>query len=69
MDVLSDTSKPYNLILTKIDKLKSKQVLIKSEAMCDYIISEGHAGLCSPIVHMVSSHTGYGIHELMCGLI
>jgi GTP-binding protein EngB required for normal cell division len=24
MDVLSDTSKPYNLILTKIDKLKSK---------------------------------------------
>jgi GTP-binding protein EngB required for normal cell division len=69
MNVLADTSKPYSLVLTKIDKLKSKTVHSNAEAMCDYIISEGHAALCSPIVHLVSSHTGYGIHELMCGLI
>jgi len=67
--VLTDTAKPYSLILTKIDKMKSKVVMQKSEVMCDWIVSEGHAALCSPIVHMVSSHSGYGIQELMCGLI
>jgi len=64
METLTDSEQPFNLIFTKVDKIKNeKDILPKAEEIIDTIISKGQT-LCNPIVHLVSTKTGFGLKEL-----
>jgi GTP-binding protein len=69
MEMMVDTGKPFSLILTKADTIKAQSVEQKTQAIIDEVLKMGYGSLCMSLVHIVSSHTGYGIHELMCGLM
>lgn len=68
LDLLVEKSKPVSLVLTKSDKMKAKHVQKTTEAIIKEVQLKGLAGTMSPLVHVVSSYSGYGIHELLCGL-
>ena len=62
MDALTESQQPFNLVLTKVDKIKNeKEVWPKAEKVIAAIEYEGL--LCNPIVHLVSAHSGFGITE------
>lgn len=64
MDMLTDSHKQYTLVLTKVDKIKKEaDIRTKTDAVVNTVISKGHL-LCSPVVHLVSSYTGFGMKEL-----
>ena len=55
--------------MTKSDKVQSKLIKEKTLETIETLKSKGLLQLCSPIVTMVSSYTGYGMHELGCALV
>jgi len=55
--------------MTKSDKVQSKFIKEKTLETIETLKSKGLLQLCSPIVTMVSSYTGYGLHELRCALV
>ena len=57
---LEDRKLPYCITLTKADKLKSPA---DAERAMQKAYEDGAAGriFCSPIVHLTSAHTGYGV--------
>lgn len=69
IDILIDKQTPINIVMTKSDKLPSKFLLSQTQATIETLKSKGLLQLCSPIVSMVSSNTGFGISELRCALI
>ena len=64
MDTLQESQQLFSLVLTKVDKIKhEKDIRPKADAVIEQITSAGlsHA---NPIVHLVSSYTGFGLKEL-----
>ena len=52
------------MVLTKVDKIKNENdVKPRADEIVNKIIAEGQT-LASPVVHLVSSHTGFGMREL-----
>ena len=60
---------PFNLTLTKVDKEKNNKIMETSNSIIEEIKKKGFAGICSPIVHLTSAHTDYGLIELKSSLI
>ena len=70
MDVLTTKMTPFSLVLTKADKLKKvEEVRPRADKIIEQISEKGLLQLCIPIVHIVSSHTGFGINELRSDLV
>lgn len=68
LDLLIEKTKTITLILTKVDKVKAQHVQTNTESVISDLQKAGLTMMLSPIVHLTSSYTGYGLHELMCGL-
>ncbi len=68
LDMLIEQHKTVSLVLTKVDKVKSTHVKEEMMKVINKVQASGLILTMSPIVHLVSSYTGYGLHELMCGL-
>ena len=69
LDLLCEHTKPFTIVLTKADKVKSKFVEKNAQQVIDTVLDKGLSEVCLPIVHMCSTFTGYGMHELKCGMI
>ena len=67
--LLNDSTRPYNLVLTKADKVKSKHVAAKAKKVIEQVRQDGNVDVLMPIVHIVSTYTSYGVAELMSGFI
>lgn len=64
MDALTESSQPFSVVFTKVDKMKNeKEIKPKAEEIILEILDKGLT-MCNPIVHLVSSHTGFGLKEL-----
>jgi len=64
MDALHESSQPFSVILTKVDRIKKpEQIRVKSDAIVAKIVEQGLT-MCNPVVHLVSAHTGFGLPEL-----
>ena len=64
MDTLTESSQPFTLVLTKVDKIKQgEKIMDKAKTTVDQVIDSGFT-LCNPIVHLVSSYSGFGLKEL-----
>ena len=51
-------------MLTKVDRIKQeKDILAKTDAIVKTVIDKGLT-MCNPVVHLVSSHSGFGLKEL-----
>jgi len=51
-------------VLTKVDRIKQeKDILAKTDAIVKTVIDKGLT-MCNPVVHLVSSHTSFGLKEL-----
>ena len=62
MDALTETHQQFSLVLTKVDKIKNeKEVRPRAAEIISAVEDKGL--LCNPIVHLVSSHSGFGIQE------
>ena len=69
MQMLSDRGILVNLVLTKCDKIKPKILHQKAKDVIQKVQDKGYlGGVLSPLVHLTSTYTGYGVHELMCGI-
>jgi GTP-binding protein len=66
VDMLSNTSRPCMIVLTKADKVKDAEIGEQLGKTAEFIKTSG--SLCSPIIHAVSSHNGYGMHEFLSNL-
>ncbi len=64
-----DKQTPINIVMTKSDKIASKFIKEKTMETIEHLKAKGLLQLCSPVVNMVSSNTGYGILELRCSLV
>jgi GTP-binding protein EngB required for normal cell division len=53
IEMLSDTLKPFMIVLTKADKVKDKHIHSALEKTAQFI--KGSGSLCSPMIHAVSS--------------
>ena len=53
VSMLSETHKPFIIILTKADKVKDDNIKEQLQKTADFIKTSG--SLCSPILHAVSS--------------
>lgn len=69
IDILIDKETPVNIVMTKSDKVNSKFIRQNTLDTIEKLKAKGLLQLCSPIINMVSSYTGYGMHELRCSLI
>jgi GTP-binding protein EngB required for normal cell division len=69
IDILIDKQTPINLVMTKSDKVASKFIKEKTLETIEQLKAKGLLQLCSPIINMVSSYTGYGMLELRCALV
>ena len=69
IDILIDKQTPINIVMTKSDKVASKFIKQKTIETIEHLKAKGLLQLCSPIVNMVSSYTGYGMQELRCSLV
>jgi GTP-binding protein EngB required for normal cell division len=67
--MLIELSKPITLVLTKADKMKPKYVMAQSEKVIADVQKRGLIGTSSPLVHIVSTYTGYGMQEITCGVL
>lgn len=68
LDFLCEKTIMVNLVLTKSDKVKPKILLSEAEKIVTMVQKKGLVISMSPIVHMVSCLSGYGVHELQCGI-
>ena len=51
-------------MLTKVDRIKQeKDILAKTDAIVKTVIDKGLT-MCNPVVHLVSSNSGFGLKEL-----
>ena len=69
LDILIDQQIPFNLVMTKSDKVPAKFIKDKTLEAIEHLKHKGLLQLCYPVVNMVSSYTGYGMHELRCSLV
>ena len=69
MKMLTDSSIPFNLVLTKADKMPAKGLENRFRKVIDEVLAKGTAGAVNPIVHLTSTHTGYGVEELMSDMV
>ena len=53
IEMLSDSHKPFILVLTKADKVKDQNIKEQLDKTAEFIKKSG--SLCSPILHAVSS--------------
>ena len=69
MDTLTSSSQPFSLVLTKVDRIKKeKEVKERADAIVSGVVEKGLT-MCNPVVHLVSSHSGFGIQELKTGAV
>ncbi len=63
--MLSDSHRPFVMVLTKTDKV------IENQKRLEEITNEMKTAgtLCSPIIHATCAADGFGVHELMANLI
>ena len=66
IEMLSNQHKPFMIIMTKADKVKDQEVGTQLNKTAEFI--KGAGLLCSPVIHGVSSYSGYGMLELMANL-
>ena len=69
MKMLTDQTIPFNLVLTKADKMKGKKLERRLKEITDTVLAKGNAGTLNPIVHMTSAHASYGLGELMSDMV
>lgn len=70
MDMLTDMQLIYTVVLTKCDKIKSgKEILDRGSQIVDKIKEKGLIIVCSPLIHLVSAHTQFGMEELKSSLV
>eukprot|EP00347_Sterkiella_histriomuscorum_P013858 403363096 len=67
MQMLTDAHRPFQIVLTKADKLREGQVTNKMKELGDSV--KGMGTICSPILHAVCAKDGYGLQELMANII
>ena len=67
MDMLTESHRPFFIVLTKADKLKDGEVAVKLQDLGNQVKTMGT--LCSPILHAVCAKDGYGLQELMADII
>ena len=64
MQFLTDNSQPFTLVMTKIDRIKQeKEIVPKAQEIINTVMEKGQV-MCSPLVHLVSAQTGFGMTEL-----
>lgn len=63
--MLTDTHRPFLLVLTKADKVKDNQKRL--EEISGEMKLAGN--LCSPIIHATCAADGFGVLELMANLM
>ena len=68
LEMLMTNRRLFSIILTKCDKVKPNHILKNSEKVIAEVQKQGLTTMLSPIVHLTSTYSGYGIHELMCGV-
>jgi len=58
------------VVLTKVDKIKSgKEILDRGNQIVETIKEKGLIIVCSPLIHMVSAHSQFGMEELKSSLV
>ncbi|CDW90510.1 gtp-binding protein [Stylonychia lemnae] len=77
IDMLSNSHKPFMIVLTKADKVKEQDIPVRMQEVADFMRKAG--SICSPIVHIVCARykytlsenfrDGYGLQEFMANLI
>jgi GTP-binding protein len=66
LEMLNDRQRPAMIVLTKADKVKDVDIKTEIEKTAGYLKTSGL--MVSPFVHAISTHNGYGMHELMANL-
>ena len=66
LEMLSDRQRPAMVVLTKADKVKDADIKVEMDKTAAHLKTSGL--MVSPFVHAVSTHNGYGMHELMANL-
>ncbi|KAM3568475.1 hypothetical protein VYU27_009401 [Nannochloropsis oceanica] len=64
MDLFDDHAVPYQIVLTKMDALRSQAARIKTLTQVLHTCTQRRHTACWPVVYTTSSKTGEGVQEL-----